>query len=241
MLGDDVLALLGAQMPADHSRQVLAEHYVAEFYGGLRRGTGPARVLDLGCGAGDSVTVFRGYDPGVRWVGLDLPSSPEVDARRRADAEFATFDGARIPFPDAEFELVFCKQVLEHVAHPAPLLAEVARVLEPGGLLAGSTSQLEPFHSLSVGNHTPYGLSLLFREAGLETVELRPGIDGATLLAQRALGMPRFFDRWWGRESPLNRAIGLGGRVARLDERGRNAIKLLLCGQFAFLARRPAA
>ena len=99
-------------------------------------------------------------------MGLDLPSSPEVDARARADAEFVTFDGERLPFGDGEFELVFCKQVLEHVRRPEPLLAEVARVLEPGGHFVGSTSQLEPYHSLSVTNFTPYGLARLMGENG---------------------------------------------------------------------------
>jgi hypothetical protein len=51
--------------------------------------------------------------------------------------------------------------------------------------------------------------------------------------------MPGFTRRYWSRESPLNRAIGLFGRVRRLDAQGVNAIKLLFCGQFAFLARRP--
>jgi hypothetical protein len=90
-----------------------------------------------------------------------------------------------------------------------------------------------------VGNLTPYGLMLLVEGAGLELTEVRPGIDGLTLLVNRGLGMPRLTRRWWGRESPLNRAIGLFGRVARLDTRQVNAIKLLLCGQFVFLARKP--
>jgi SAM-dependent methyltransferase len=195
-------------------------------------------VLDLGCGAGDSVDLFRSLDPGVDWVGADVERSPEVAARTRTDAAFVTFDGEALPFEDGHFDLVYCKQVLEHVRRPDQLVAEAARVLRPGGWLAGSTSQLEAFHSLSVFNPTPYGLSLLAEDAGLEVVELRPGIDGFTLVAWRALGMPRFFERWWARESPVNRVIETAGRVARLDARTRNQIKLTLCGQFAFLARR---
>ena len=76
-------------------------------------------------------------------------------------------------------------------------------------------------------------------DAGLEVVELRPVIDGFTLVAWRALGLPRFFHRWWARESPPYRVIELAARAARLDARTRNQIKLVLSGQFAFLARRP--
>lgn len=240
MLGDDLLELLEPWIPTDHSRQTVADYYVGDWYGRWRSQRGPgARVLDLGCGAGDSVDLFRRFDPEVRWVGLDLPTSPEVDARRRSDADFATFDGQSIPFPDAEFELVYCKQVLEHVRRPEPLLAEVSRVLAPGGHFVGSTSQLEPFHSLSVGNLTPYGLAGLFEQAGLEPVEFRPNIDGLALIVQRGLGMHPWFYRWWTRESPLNRFIELFGRASRLSPRSVNAIKLLLCGQFCFAARQP--
>ena len=231
MLGDDLGELLGARIPADHSRQTLADSYARPV----------ARVLDLGCGAGGSVDLFRSLDPTVTWVGADIADSPEVAERTRTDAEFVTFDGERMPFEDASFELVYCKQVLEHVRRPEPLIGEVARVLEPGGVLVGSTSQLEAFHSRSTFNPTPYGVLLLMEAAGLELEELRPGIDGLTLVAWRALGMPRFFGRWWARESPLNRVIELTGGLAKLDARTRNQVKLTLCGQFCFMAARPHA
>src|SRR6185295_11388109 len=111
----------GHRIPADHSRPVLADHYAAR----LRA----RRVMDLGCGAGDSVDLFRSVEPGVDWVGVDIEESAEVAGRTRGDAEFVTFDGRRLPFDDASFELVYCKQVLEHVEHPRDLIAEAARVL----------------------------------------------------------------------------------------------------------------
>jgi SAM-dependent methyltransferase len=260
VLGDDVRELLDHRLPGDHARQIAAEHYAELWARSLRdrkAGAGAAApevggsaeagasagaaplVVDLGCGPGNSVDLFRALVPGVRWVGVDVETSPEVAARTRADAEFRTFDGVQLPVEDAAADLVFCKQTLEHVRAPEPLLRDVARALAPGGWLAGSTSQLEPFHSLSLWNYTPYGLTLLLEDAGLEVVELRPCIDGLTLLVQRGLGMPHYFDRWWARESPLNRFVNLFARAARLDARQANAIKLLLCGQFCFLARRP--
>jgi SAM-dependent methyltransferase len=236
VIGDDLLELVRDAVPVDHSRQVLADHWIETAFA-----SGPpgARVMDLGCGTGDSVDQFRSVDPTVQWVGIDLERSPEVERRVRADAEFRTFDGERLPFDDGSFDFVYCKQVLEHVRRPAVLVADVARVLRPGGTFAGSTSQLEPFHSLSTWNYTPYGLRLLLEDAGMSPAELRPGIDALTLIVHRGLGMPAITRRYWGRESPLNRAISLFGRVRRLDPQRVNAIKLLFCGQFAFLARRP--
>jgi SAM-dependent methyltransferase len=237
VLGDDLGELLGSRIPRDHSRQVVADDYAGRYLSRRGRPAAP-RVMDLGCGQGDSVDLFRGLDPAVRWVGVDLERSPEVDERARDDAEFVTFDGITLPFEDASFDLVYCKQVLEHVRHPDPLIREVGRVLAQGGWFAGSTSQLEAFHSRSIFNHTPYGLTRLIEESGMRVIELRPVIDGLTLVAWRALGLPSFFYRWWGpRESPLNRVIELAGRTGRLDPRTRNQVKLTLSGQFAFLAR----
>jgi SAM-dependent methyltransferase len=239
MLGDDLGELLGPRIPADHSRPVLADHYAARLLGANAPRADPPRVLDLGCGAGDSVDLFRSVDPNVAWVGADIEESAEVAARTRGDAEFVTFNGRGLPFDEGAFDLVYCKQVLEHVEHPRELIAEAARVLRPGGHLAGSTSQLEAFHSRSTLNWTPFGFTRIAEDAGLDVVELRPVIDGFTLVAWRALGLPRFFHRWWARESPPYRLIELAARAARLDARTRNQIKLVLAGQFAFLAKRP--
>jgi SAM-dependent methyltransferase len=237
--GRDLKELLGDAVPSDHARQTPAEHYAEREIG--RPEHGPWRVLDLGCGTGSSVDVFRARDPDVEWVGLDVPDSPEARARTRDDARFETFDGITMPFDDAVFELVYCKQVLEHVRHPEPLLGEVRRVLAPGGWFAGSTSQLEPYHSLSLWNYTPLGMIALLEPAGMRLVELRPGIDALTMLAWRLAGGHRCFHRWWGRESPLNRFLDMCARLLRADVRTLNATKLLFCGQFAFLAQRDGA
>jgi SAM-dependent methyltransferase len=234
--GRELAALLPAALPSDDSRQALADRYIELEVG--RSGDRPWRVLDLGCGAGTSVDFFRARDPDVQWVGLDLPDSPEVRMRTPTDARFETFDGVTIPFGEYSFDLVYCKQVLEHVRRPARLLAEVVRVLAPGGFFAGSTSHLEPFHSLSLWNYTPLGFAQLADDAGLTVLEIRPSIDALALIAYRLLGRNRVFDRWWGRQSPMNWAIEAYGRARGLGPEAINATKLVFCGQFAFLAQR---
>jgi SAM-dependent methyltransferase len=237
--GRELAALLDEIIPTDHARQMIAETYIGADVG---RPSGRTwRVLDVGCGPGFSVDVFRMRDPQVDWIGLDLPDSPEVRTRTRTDARFETFDGVTIPFEDERFDLVYCKQVLEHVRRPVPLLAEIGRVLAPNGLLAGSTSQLEPFHSLSLWNYTPFGLAELIGDAGLELIEVRPGVDVFTLLGWRLFGSRRCFARWWGGESPFNRAIDAVGRARGLGPREVNATKLVFCAQFTFLARRSTS
>ncbi len=220
-------------VPEDGSGQTVDGFYVNQV---LEAGS-IKTVVDLGCGTGRTAEMFRAKAPGIRWVGVDIESSPEVNQRERTDLEFLTFDGVHLPFADDEVELMYCHQVLEHVREPAKLLAEVKRVLKPGGVLIGSTSHLEPYHSYSLWNFTPYGFVELIREAGLRTKELRPGIDAFTLFLRKALGNPRWMDGLFARETPVNMLIGLAGFLTRRDAKEINLLKLMFCGRFSFLVR----
>jgi SAM-dependent methyltransferase len=232
--GADLRAVLRPALPTGASPQVLADQLIP----GLAGGRSDPVVVDLGCGRGDSVDAFRAAAHGVRWVGLELADSEVFAERARDDAEFQTFDGVRLPFDDASVDVVFCKQVLEHVERPRELLSDVARVLRPGGAFAGSTSHLEPYHGYSIANLTPYGLKRLLDDCGFEAQAFMPGIDGPTLIARRLLHGPGCFDRWWSGTSPLNRLVDGAARILRWDAEDRNAVKLLYCGHYAFVARR---
>lgn len=93
-------------------------------------------LLDLGCGTGAAV---REASPMVRRaVGFDL--SPAMIARARelaatlAHVEFFEGDvSGRLPFPDGEFTAVLCTTAFHHFPRPQDTLAEIARVLAPGG------------------------------------------------------------------------------------------------------------
>ena len=219
-------------IPDDHSRQVTPDYFLEH----LLRHDSIRLVMDLGCGTGNSLDYFRRRQPHIQWLGLDIEGSPEVTARTGMGGEFCTYDGSHFPLGDNLFDLIYCKQVLEHVRYPLALLKEVYRVLKPGGHYIGSTSQLEPYHSYSLWNYTPYGFCSLMKEAGLQVAEIRPGIDALTLIIRRGLGGPRFFSRWWTHESPLNLAISLSAKVTGRRAFWTNAVKLLFCGQFCFWA-----
>ena len=199
-------------------------------------------VIDLGCGKGDSREFFKKIDPDIKWIGVDIADSPEVRERTGSGIDFVTYDGINLPFPDNYCDLILCKQVLEHVQNPQELLKSVARVLKPEGVFVGSTSHLEPFHSLSCWNYTPYGLKLLFDGAHLVIIEMRPGIDVFALLFRRLFSraslIGRFFARYFEHESPFNRILGFLLKIKGKDQREINLWKLLFCGHLVFFAKK---
>lgn len=228
--------VLQPYLPNDHARQVSSRYYIEGLMGGPEK---PQKVLDLGCGRGDSVDLFRRFHPDVDWTGVDIGDSQEALQRQRADAHFVTYDGRTIPFPADTFDLVYSSQVLEHVREPAQHLTEIRRVLRPGGVLIGSTSQLEPYHSRSYWNFTAFGFVTLAEEAGLKVEELRPGIDGVSLTLRTFLGRDPMFDRWWDTDSPVHTLIDEWGRETGRRPALVNLRKMHLAGQFAFRVRKP--
>ena len=93
------------------------------------------RVLDLGCGAGRFVAALR--DAGCDPVGVEIASGALERARAvapGADLRLLAEDGS-IPLEHGAVDLVWCSEVLEHVADGAHLLQEARRVLRPGGRL----------------------------------------------------------------------------------------------------------
>lgn len=107
-----------------------------------------AAVLDVGCGAGASVAHLAD-EHGLRATGLDASSERVRRARgARPDLEFVTGRAEALPFEDAVFDAVLCECVLSTVDDAGVVVAEMARLLRPGGklllsdlyLLDGSTA-----------------------------------------------------------------------------------------------------
>jgi ubiquinone/menaquinone biosynthesis methyltransferase len=96
------------------------------------------RVLDLACGTGD--IAFELTAAGARVVGLDITVAMLALARRRPEAArgaaaFAAGDMMALPFPDASFDVVTTGYGLRNVPDLPGALAEIHRVLMPGGSL----------------------------------------------------------------------------------------------------------
>lgn len=223
-------------IPNDRAVQVDSLYYLRRVGRDLPAG---AVVVDLGCGIGSTANKLRNINDSLFWIGVDIESSPEVDARSSDNAHsFVTFDGVNLPFADSSIACVYSHQALEHVRHPELLLLEVSRVLAPGAFFIGSTSNLEPYHSLSYWNFTPFGFRSLVEGVGLALTEIRPGIDGPTIIERQIRGRPPEFSRFFVETSPLNDEIIRWGTSSRRRPALINNRMLQFCGQFAFLAER---
>ena len=102
----------------------------------LKRGS---RVLDVGCGEG---TITLGLTERARHVvGVDRDGSEFAEARRYAqqhgieNVELRVGDVYALAFADDQFDACLCHSVLETLDRPLDALAEIERVLEPGGVV----------------------------------------------------------------------------------------------------------
>ena len=92
-------------------------------------------VADVGCGIGTVLADLVAL--GVRAVGIDPSEAMIQEASRRApQAELHVADAAALPLGDGTLAGYRAERVYQHLADPAPALAEAMRVLEPGGRIA---------------------------------------------------------------------------------------------------------
>jgi SAM-dependent methyltransferase len=105
------------------------------------------RVLDIGCGAGRHA--FELYRRGAHVVAADLDGNElgpvngmfaamraEEDIPSQAGAFAVSADTTNMPFPDNSFDKVIASEILEHVPNDRLAMAEIARILRPGGVAA---------------------------------------------------------------------------------------------------------
>lgn len=99
-----------------------------------------ASIADVGCGpASDTLALARIVGPHGRVKGVDHDPEMVAEADRRAlaaglaNAEHVVGDAQRLPFGDGELDAVRAERVLQHLTRPVDALAEMVRVVRPGG------------------------------------------------------------------------------------------------------------
>ncbi len=209
-----------------------AQTHASDLLPLLRQGM---RVLDFGCGTGSiSVGLAKAVEPG-ELHGIDLEESQIEIARAAAkagghdNASFQAGDAASLPFEDEWFDAAHCNAVLMHVPGAEAVLAEVNRVLKPGGILSvrelnTPSSFFEPdcggidgawkvFAQLLAANggHPGMGREItgLLRRTGWSDVEANGSFELFRSEEDRAF-FHRFVGEWFFSEDTVRAATGHG-------------------------------
>lgn len=126
-------------------------------------------LLDIGCGGLPYREIFSSKVS--RYVGVDRERSRA--SMRGIDA---CGDALALPVRGQAFETVICSQVLEHLPEPDRAMAEMARVLKPGGLLILTAPHIWGIHEEpdDYFRYTGFGLRYLAERTGLSVAEVRP-------------------------------------------------------------------
>jgi len=95
-----------------------------------------SRVLEVGRGLGILAGEVAAAADGVEVVGVELSAAQIAAARSQPRVTFKQGDAHSLDLPDASFDLVYARYLLEHVADPLRVLCEMRRVARPGARVA---------------------------------------------------------------------------------------------------------
>ena len=183
------------------------------------------RVLDVGCGYGAFSRLAR--KRGAHVVSCDIAKNLVLGTSATAVSHGVVGDACALGFRDESFATIISSEMVEHVARPVDAVKELARVLEPGGLLVITTPnrrwqsvvrtasrlRLRPFH----------GLENFLRWSELETACVTSGLQ-----VVKHIG----FHAW-----PFQ--LGLSGLSRSVDRRFGTGLWARLMINQAVLARKP--
>lgn len=138
------------------------------------------RLLDVGCGA----KPYQSFFTVDTYIGLDIDSEA---TRKFAIADYF-YDGEVFPFGDASFDSILCNQVLEHVFNPDEFIAEIKRVLKPGGRLLLTVPFVWDEHEqpYDYARYSSFGLRALLEKQGFRIVQHKKLGADASILFQLA-------------------------------------------------------
>lgn len=190
------------------------------------------RLLDVGCGTGHHLHELAGR--GFEVTGVDgSPDMLEQARRANPGVELREADVDQLPFGASTFDLAICIEVLRYLPDPRACVAEIARVLAPGGVCVATAAPLFSANAYPLVNRlavaapvgelvrlkqfftTPSRLQAIFEQAGFGDVEVHGVYAGPVNwvehLAPRRL--PRFLRVW----EPFDRQLADRPRLRGLS------------------------
>jgi 2-polyprenyl-3-methyl-5-hydroxy-6-metoxy-1,4-benzoquinol methylase len=216
-------AILATSKGYDHLRPALPMRIVAGLLSRFMRTATPeyvqgGRMLDVGCGNGRYLSTMRKL--GWQVQGVEF-SEDGVRVCRKAELPVHHGDLASAGFPDASFDLITVRHVIEHIPEPHPFMAELSRILKPGGLLVIETPNGDALGRTWFGpnwfaNDVPRHL-ILYAPANLALLAGRHGLQQVSLVMDTT---PKIFlnsiDYAVGNRSRPSRRIAWRRFVARM-------------------------
>ncbi|HEX8575227.1 MAG TPA: methyltransferase domain-containing protein [Flavobacterium sp.] len=160
-------------------------------------------ILDSGCGSMPYKKIILENKNVNSYTGLDIETGLDYEGIKSD----VLWDGNTMPFEAASFDVVISTEVLEHVPDPEKYLAEVRRVLKPGGIFFFTVPFLMSLHEVpnDYYRYTPYALDRIFKNAGFENIEIK-ALGGYNAAVGQMLGL------WvnmhlWGKKKKAMRII----------------------------------
>ena len=129
------------------------------------------KTLDVGCGN----DLYRSFFPNC--ITLDIEARPGIKVDIVGDAHDLHM------IEDQAFDVILCTEVLEHLHTPTRAIAELHRILKPGGMLILTTRFIFPLHDIPCDyyRYTKYGLRHLLKD--FEIIELKEEANTIETLA----------------------------------------------------------
>jgi SAM-dependent methyltransferase len=211
--------------PGERRADLMAIEHQLRYRWAAELAAGKA-VLDAGCGTGYGSQILM--EAGARRVvGIDVDKDA-LPNRGHENLEFAVADVHELPHADAEFDLVVCFEVIEHVERPNEAIAELARVLADDGVLLVSSPNRaaypagNPHHvyeylpeELQGAISSHLSRTALYRQDAwlASTIEPRDEVcAGERKLAVSELGQAR------EEHEPYAIVVGTNGQLPHIDE-----------------------
>jgi SAM-dependent methyltransferase len=151
----------------------------------LKRELAPLKGQLLDVGAGESP--WRRLAPNCKYMGVDVQDAAAFGMGQRPDITY--YDGTRIPVHDGSVDHVLCSEVLEHVPNADAFMADLARVLRPGGTLVLTIPWSARQHHLphDYRRLTPAGLAVLLQGHGFAVQRLQARGNDMAVIANKLI------------------------------------------------------
>lgn len=140
-------------------------------------------VLDFGCGSKPYRSLFSAAE---RYVGVDIKVSGHD---HRTSVVDVFYDGKALPFDAATFDHVVALEVFEHIFNLAEILAELRRVVKPGGSLLISIPFVWPEHEqpYDFARYTSFGIVHILEQAGFDVQSVDKTTSDVRAIGQLAV------------------------------------------------------